>query len=65
MERPMWIRFKRGDHLETSELREMRKQISAAVPLLRYHPDGGAMLRVAMMDLGKIEMDLAGRKGNP
>jgi hypothetical protein len=61
---PKWIRFRRGDHLETSEIKSMHKEIVSALALLQKHPDAGAMYRVALMDLGKIEGFLHGRKIN-
>lgn len=60
-----WETFRKGDHNTTQELHAMRRQIIEALPLLQQHPDGGALKRVARMDLSTIESYLEGRRTNP
>jgi hypothetical protein len=60
-----WEAFRNGDHNTTEDLHAMRRQIVEALPLLRHHPDAGAMLKVALADLSSIESYLeTRRRGN-
>lgn len=60
----MWARFRGhgSGSVTTAELRRIRQDIVGALPLLKYHPDAGAMRRVAVQDLSTIENYLAARK---
>lgn len=57
-----WEKFRRGDKNETHELHAMRRQVVEALPLLRHHPDAGALQRVALLDLSQIESFLEARR---
>ena len=62
MMKKAWEAFREGNHVTTEDLHAMRRQIVEALPLLRHHPDAGAMMKVAVADLTSIESYLETRR---
>jgi hypothetical protein len=55
-------RFRRGDHVETAELRILLKNIKAAIPFLLSGPEYGLALGQARRDEITIEGYIEARK---